>query len=69
MVSTQTHWTGMIYNRRGISYEKLLIEDIWTSLISMDGLDLQVVIVYVGVYSKTICTRAQAARYVTCGSG
>ena len=34
-------------------------EDIWTSLISVDRLDLQVVIVYVGVYSKTICTRAQ----------
>ena len=28
-------------------------------LISMDRLDLQVVIVYVGVYSKTICTHAQ----------
>jgi len=33
--------------------------DIWTSLISVDRLDLQVVIVYVGVYSKTICTLAQ----------
>jgi len=33
--------------------------DIWTSLISEDRLDLQVVIVYVGVYSKTIGTRAQ----------
>ena len=30
-------------------------EDIWTSLISVDRLDLQVVVVYVGV----ICTRAQ----------
>ena len=30
-------------------------EDIWTSLISVDRLDLQVVIVYVEV----ICTRAQ----------
>ena len=35
----------------------------------LSSLDLQVVIVYVGVYSKTICTRAQTARYVTCGSG
>jgi len=53
------------------SYEKLLI--LWRhldySLISVDRLDLHVVVVYVGVYSKTICTRAQAARYVTCGSG
>ena len=34
-------------------------EDIWTSLISVDRLDVQVVIVYAGVYGKTICTRAQ----------
>jgi len=35
--------------------------DLWTCLISEDRLDLQViVIVYVGVYSKTIGTHAQS---------
>ena len=50
----------------GEVYSQCSLSDIWTSLISVDRLDLQVVIVYVGVYSKTICT---CVRYVTCGSG
>ena len=49
--------TGMVYN--GEVYSQCSLSDIWTSLISVDRLDLQVAIVYVGVYSKTICTRAQ----------
>ena len=40
----------------GEVYSQCSLSDIWTSLISVDRL---VVIVYVGVYSKTICTRAQ----------
>ena len=43
----------------GEVYSQCSLSDIWTSLISVDRLDLQVVIAYVGVYSKTICTRAQ----------
>ena len=50
-------WTKALYWQATISY--WFSEDIWTSLISVDRLHLQVVIVYVGVYSKTICTRAQ----------
>ena len=36
----------------GEVYSQCSLSDIWTSLISVDRLDLQVVIVYVGVYSK-----------------
>ena len=49
----QILWTKALYWQATRSY--WFSEDIWTSLISMDRLDLQVVIVYVGV----ICTRAQ----------
>ena len=51
----------------GEVYSQCSLSDIWTSLISVDRLDLQVVIAYVGVYSKTVCTPAQAARYVRVG--
>ena len=61
-IDNNCDWNGNFMDQSLIltSYEKLLFsEDIWTSLISVDRLDLHVVIVYVGVYSKTICTRAQ----------
>ena len=43
------------FNNTLIYFIEKFAVDIWTSLISVDRLDLQVVIVYVGV----ICTRAQ----------
>ena len=49
--------TGMVYNWQ--VYSQCSLSDIWTSLISVDRLDPQVVIVYVRVCSRTICTRAQ----------
>jgi len=60
-IDNNCDWNGNFTDQSLIltSYEKLLI--LWSSLISVDRLDLQV-IVYVGVYhSKTtcICTRAR----------
>ena len=57
-IDNNCDWNGNFMDQSLIltSYEKLLFsEDIWTSLISVDRL----VNVYAGVYSKTVCTRAQ----------